>query len=203
MTRLARLFRRKSTRASGLVLAVPLLAVLVLPAGCANQPRLVITYSVATIGPVHTRASVLANAARIAYTDGRGWSMYGKIQFKQVPSGGNFTLWLATPDWVPRFSPICSSAYSCSVGRNVIINEARFNYATPGYQWPLSLGSYQTMVINHETGHWLGLGHRYCGGYGQLAPVMQQQTISLQGCRANPWPTPPEIQAVAAKLGIY
>ena len=47
------------------------------------------------------------------------------------------------------------------------------------------------MVINHETGHWLGLGHSFCSGPGQLAPVMQQQSIDVTGLPvqlvAAPW----------------
>ena len=52
------------------------------------------------------------------------------------------------------------------------------------------------MVINHETGHWLGLGHAYCSGPGQLAPIMQQQSIDMQGCQINSWPLPWELDAV-------
>ena len=43
-------------------------------------------------------------------------------------------------------------------------------------------------MVNHEVGHWLGLGHvSYCGR-GNRAAVMQQQSISLEGCNANVWP---------------
>jgi hypothetical protein len=52
------------------------------------------------------------------------------------------------------------------------------------------------MVINHEVGHFIGFGHASCGGAGQPAPVMQQQSISLQGCKFNPWPTASELDRV-------
>jgi hypothetical protein len=44
------------------------------------------------------------------------------------------------------------------------------------------------MVVDHETGHWLGHPHLSCGGRGRLAPVMMQQSKGLDGCRHNPWP---------------
>ncbi len=160
-----------------------------------KPPEVTYTYSIRTIGPVTTPVQQFAAEAARIYGDGRGWGDWGKIAFKRVPSGGQFTLWLATPDWVPRFSSVCDTTWNCTVGNNVIANEARWKYGSPtGLR--LSLPDYHALIINHETGHWLGLAHRGCPAWGAPAPVMMQQSIYLGGCRPNPWPTPAEIASV-------
>jgi hypothetical protein len=178
---------------------VPVIAVSAPPARAAS---LTYTYEVRGLG----NASGLEDfAARAAETYGNpiGWNLGGSIGFSRVPSGGDFTLWLAAPQYLPSFSSGCSVDWSCRVGRNVIINEARFLGATTAWnQNGGSLRDYQHMVVNHETGHWLGFGHINCPGGGQLAPVMQQQSKDLQGCRPNPWPTDAERTQLARWKGV-
>ena len=115
----------------------------------------------------------------------------------RVPSGGELTVWLAQARLVPSFGAPCDSFYSCRQGRNAIINDDRFAGGSPA--WPGPLADYRAMVINHETGHWIGFGHSGCGGPGLPAPVMMQQSISLRGCLGNPWPLPGEIGAARAR----
>ncbi len=132
------------------------------------------------------------------YGDPQGWAKGGKIAFVQKESGCDFTAWLSAASAVTDFSAvICDNYYSCRVGPNVIINNDRWNGATD--PWNAAGGTiedYRVMVINHETGHWLGFGHPKCPGAGQLAPVMQQQSIDLQGCKFNPRPTAAELAAL-------
>jgi hypothetical protein len=181
----------RSWRAVGIGLALLALSMSCTPA----PPEVTYTYSISTIGPVTTPVSDFAAEAARIYRDGRGWAQFGKVALKQVDSGGDFTLWLATPDKLPTFSPVCDETWNCTVGNDVIVNEARWKDGSPT-DLPLSLPDYRALIINHETGHWLGLQHRPCPAPGALAPVMMQQSISLGGCRANPWPTPAEISAV-------
>lgn len=159
------------------------------------------TYSVATRGPVTGNVEEFAAYASAVYDDHRGWSQDGRVRFVRVPQGGDFTLWLATPDQMASFSGGCSAEYSCRAGRDVVINDDRWTKGpvTPGWN---GVADYRTMVINHETGHWLGLGHQNCAKPGDPALVMQQQSISLQGCVANPWPLPPERDTVARTEGL-
>jgi hypothetical protein len=101
------------------------------------------------------------------------------------------------------FGGVCDSYYSCRSGRNVVINFDRWQGATdPWNAAGGSLEDYRVMVTNHETGHWLGFGHAFCPGAGQPAPVMQQQSISLQGCTFNPWPTASELAAAKSARGL-
>ncbi len=159
-----------------------------------------VTYDVMTKGAVYASLSEFKLLANQTLNDPRGWSRMN-VKFVEVASGGRFTLVLAEASQLPTFSSGCSSDYSCRAGRYVIINQDRWMGATPS--WNAAGGSirdYRHMVVNHETGHWLGHDHQSCGGAGQFAPVMQQQSMDLQGCKFNPWPLTSEL--TSSQLGI-
>lgn len=160
----------------------------------------VVTYSVTTSGAVTASLAEFKQLANQTLNDSRGWSRLG-VSFSEVASGGDFTLVLSVAANLPTFSEGCTADYSCNVGRNVIINQDRWLYATPSWNNAGgSLRDYRHMVVNHETGHWLGHSHSNCGGPGQPAPLMQQQSIDLQGCTFNPWPLNSEL--TSSRLGI-
>jgi hypothetical protein len=128
--------------------------------------------------------------------DPRSWIASGSLRLQRVAQTAsyNFTIYLASPS---RAYSLCIAGgidirvggkpyTSCRVGNNVVINSDRYLHGVPNYGAPLS--AYRQYVINHEVGHWLGYNHQLCPGAGRLAPVMQQQTLGLQGCVANSWP---------------
>jgi hypothetical protein len=162
--------------------------------------RATATYQVAFKGDVTAAgATFAADAARIL-ADPQGWRGIG-IEFKQVDSGGQFTLWLADDASLPTFSDGCTRTYSCRSGPNVVINADRWTGGAPaGVMDDVPLENYRTMVINHEVGHWLGHDHLECPAPGAPAPLMQQQSKGLDGCTFNAYPL--DNEKTAPNLGL-
>ncbi len=161
------------------------------------------TYCVASRGVSDSTLPELAAKLQATFNDSRGWNLDGSVSFVAATSGCTFTVWLAAADQMPTFGAICDAEWSCAVSPNVVINYDRWRYASTAWNnQGGSLEDYRAMVINHETGHWLGFYHSFCGGAGQQAPVMQQQSIDLQGCSFNPWPTASERDSLKARLGL-
>lgn len=161
----------------------------------------VVTYTILSKGVIGSSLSEFAAQANQTLNDQRGWARLG-VTFRQVSSGGDFDLILSQASLLPTFSPGCDSDWSCRAGRLVIINDDRWRGATSA--WNIAGGSlrdYRHMVVNHEVGHWLGHDHAYCGAAGTAAPVMQQQSMSLQGCSFNPWPLSSEMWSSVPGVG--
>lgn len=157
-----------------------------------------VTYTVAFWGELEsdTNTTEFISQAFETLSDERGWLRAGYL-FSRVNNGGDFTLILSQAELLDDI-PGCDSNWSCRSGRNVIINENRWRGGTTAWnEAGGSLRDYRHMVLNHETGHWLGHGHYNCSqGENGFAPVMQQQSIDLQGCDFNPWPLEFEIEAI-------
>ena len=120
------------------------------------------------------------------------WTAAGDVALQRVDESGapDLRIRLATPATVDAHcAPLETlGQYSCRQGDEVMINLARWmEGAAPS---GLSLSDYRHYVISHEVGHALGHGHVDCPAVGARAPVMVQQTISLEGCTPNPWPYP-------------
>jgi hypothetical protein len=158
------------------------------------------TYSLGFRGAITADRTEFARVVAHVYADPRGWSLGNEILFRRVPDGGDFTIWLASPDVMTLFSSACNAAWSCRAGRDVVINQARWVYGSPF--WFGNLSDYRIMIINHETGHWLGLNHERCPATGDLAPVMMQQSEGAAPCESNAWPLATERNTVARLWGV-
>jgi hypothetical protein len=137
--------------------------------------------------------AAFASAVEVTLADRRSWISDRRWAFQRVSTGpSDFTVHLATPgttvQMCDRFGLRTLGEVSCRVGRNVVINLKRWRLGVDWYSD--ALAEYRNMVVNHEVGHFLGHSHVRCPGAGKLAPVMQQQSFSLQGCTRNAWPYP-------------
>ncbi|HEX8346792.1 MAG TPA: DUF3152 domain-containing protein [Actinoplanes sp.] len=133
---------------------------------------------------------VAAFAAEVSRTlaDARGWTGAGRFRLQRVDATqpADFVVHLATPHTRGRLCGSADTYTSCRKGDRVVLNVARWVHGAPAFIGGLS--SYRQYVVNHEVGHRLGMGHERCPGRGETAPVMQQQSLGLHGCRPGSWP---------------
>jgi hypothetical protein len=137
-----------------------------------------------------------ANAVTATLGDPRSWGADGRMSFVRVGAAEaaagqfDFRVALVSPGSMERYCPgVGTGGYtSCRYGDRAVINLARWATAVPHYDGDIA--TYRQYVVNHEVGHALGNGHVDCPGPGQLAPVMVQQTLGLEGCVKNAWPYP-------------
>jgi hypothetical protein len=137
-----------------------------------------------------------AAAVETTLGDPRSWGNGGQLSFQRVGAAEaaagdyDFRVSLVSPGSMETYCPgVGTGGYtSCRYGERAVINLARWETAVPDYAGDIA--TYRHYVVNHEVGHALGHGHEQCPGPGQLAPVMEQQTLGLQGCVKNAWPVP-------------
>ncbi|MFE7389393.1 DUF3152 domain-containing protein [Streptomyces sp. NPDC057582] len=146
-------------------------------------------------------AGLFAEAVQRTLNDDRSWAHDGAMTFERISSGDpDFVITLASPgttgDWCEKSGlDTTEDNVSCdsAATERVMINAYRWAQGSSTFG-PKKLFSYRQMLINHEVGHRLGHNHVSCRTAGALAPVMQQQTKSLDidgiKCRPNAWVYP-------------
>ncbi|EEI77879.1 DUF3152 domain-containing protein [Corynebacterium striatum] len=180
--------------------------------------KTVVRYSVEIENGVNTIAyggdSAFAAMVDATLGDPRGWTSTGDFEFIHVAADDK-------PDTRIRLTSLATTAKLCGAQLNtetschtgitgestVNLNESRWVRGAVPFEG--DLGNYRQYLINHEFGHAIGYAsHQACGGEGKLAPVMMQQTLSLNNaelyrkdskeiypdedvtCEPNPWPYP-------------
>ncbi|HEY0532290.1 MAG TPA: DUF3152 domain-containing protein [Actinoplanes sp.] len=145
-----------------------------------------------------------AGTVTATLSDPRSWTAGGQYRLQRVGPGSyyDFTIYLATPDTKDTLCGGSPDGYtSCRYKDNVVLDVARWVKGAPLFK--ASLTTYRQYMVNHEVGHRLGQGHMLCPGVGELAPVMQQQTLGMHGCTPNAWPYPDRKHFHTGRSGAY
>ncbi|MFL1432418.1 MULTISPECIES: DUF3152 domain-containing protein [unclassified Nocardiopsis] len=151
----------------------------------------VTTFAVEVEKGLPGEADDFTEAVELILGDPRSWGDDGRRSMQRVDGDdADIRVLLAAPDTVDRMcAPLRTNGYvSCASGNRAIINQNRWVSGVPHFDGDLE--TYRVYLINHEVGHTLGHGHVSCPGAGEVAPVMQQQTLDLQGCEPNGWVHP-------------
>lgn len=125
-------------------------------------------------------------------TDPRSWINDRRFRFEHVAPGDR-------PDLRIQLSSVETTRSKCGGvdiemetscrttidGDNaVVLNDARWSRGAGSFQG--DIGSYRQYLVNHEVGHAIGYAeHVACGSNDALAPIMMQQTLSLNNSELN------------------
>ncbi|AXG80121.1 DUF3152 domain-containing protein [Streptomyces paludis] len=144
---------------------------------------------------------LFADAVQKTLNDNRSWAHNGAMTFERVFSGQpDFVITLASPGttgvWCAKSgldTTVDNVSCDSAATDRVMVNAYRWAQGAKTFG-PKAMFAYRQMLINHEVGHRLGHNHESCRTPGELAPVMQQQTKTLEidgiKCRPNPWVYP-------------
>ncbi|AKT52903.1 DUF3152 domain-containing protein [Arsenicicoccus sp. oral taxon 190] len=162
----------------------------------ASQDGRVVRYTIEVEDGLGLDAGAFARTVRATLLDPRnGWQARDHVRWvavspQQAAAGEpvDIRVTLASPRTVDQgCAPLnTNGVVSCFNRGRAMLNAQR--WVTGAYTYGQDLRSYRTYQINHEVGHGLGHDHVPCPAPGRRAPVMLQQTKTLQGCTAWPYP---------------
>lgn len=134
---------------------------------------------------------LFAQTVMAILNDDRGWGAEGTMTFARVEGDADMRVVLASPDKIDEMcAPLRTAGqYSCGRNGHAAINYSRWVEASEEFT---SRTQYRQYVVNHEVGHLLGKQHVSCSGAGEIAPIMQQQSVRVAPCEPNGWPFPDE-----------
>nr|WP_246280870.1 DUF3152 domain-containing protein [Cellulomonas humilata] len=148
------------------------------------------TVRVEVEGGLAVDGAAFAATVMATLNDPRGWGADGSLSFARTDGVAELRVVLASPSTVDDLCAPLRTGGEVSCGRSghAVLNLRRWVLATT--ELADDKVRYRQYLVNHEVGHLLGHGHERCGGAGQLAPLMQQQSYKAAPCIPNAWPFP-------------
>lgn len=155
-----------------------------------------VRYTVEVEGGLGVDNAEVAATVQSVLLDKRGWQEVDGVRFVNVTPAQakagqrvDIRVTLASPGLTDQLClPMRTlSQVSCWNGERSVLNFRRWALGDDSYGDDVA--RYRVYQINHEVGHGLGHQHRSCPAKGKRAPIMVQQTLSLGGCVAWPYPS--------------
>ena len=159
------------------------------PAGVV-VPLKTYTYCITSAKPI-TIAGFRQSVA-MALAQSPGWTLDGKLQYKAVDSGCNFNIALQPDAQMASLDATCKGVASCMVGSDLYLSDSV--WTQPPAAWKGTTLAYQTDLVNHVVGHWMGFEHVSCTAPDGNKPVLSQPTLTLGGCSPQWYEIPNEAQ---------
>ena len=173
------------------------ISALQIPAGEVKGSGRTVRYSVEMENGLPVATAEFAAAVHTVLTDPRGWQAMDGVRFVPVAPSDlaagapvDVRVTLASPTLTAKLCvplDVTAQQVSCWNGSRAVLNLTRWMLGSTTYG--TDLAQYRIYLISHEVGHGLGHAHVHCSAPGRPAPVMVQQTKSLEGCVASPWPS--------------
>ncbi|HLS14299.1 MAG TPA: DUF3152 domain-containing protein [Beutenbergiaceae bacterium] len=122
--------------------------------------------------------------------DDRGWAAVEPVSFARTDDSAEFRVVLGSPDLIDEMCAPLDTAgqYSCGRNGHAALNALRWVHGAESYlEAGGELQDYRRYLVNHEVGHLLWYQHQDCPADGEPAPIMVQQSMSLDGCEPTAW----------------
>jgi len=141
------------------------------------------SYHYCTRGVSGSQTRTLIERAAATLGGASGWGLNGLVAFGSGEADCNFSLELRSTAQMADVGTVCKGLVSCQVGNVLAFNADKWDTLPVG--WVGSLAGYQTELINHEVGHWLGFDHAGCVSKPTAQPILATPTVVLPGCSPN------------------
>jgi ssRNA-specific RNase YbeY (16S rRNA maturation enzyme) len=155
-----------------------------------------LNYGIKIESNINIDSDCISKLLNIVLNHENGWTKITGKSFNHTNiENSDYVYIFASPETTDElcFPLETNGIYSCRNESEIVINNFRWRNGASDFLNDME--TYRLYLINHETGHILGWGHRGCPKEGAIAPLMMQQSKGTDGCIPYGWPVYEMIKA--------